>query len=156
MFVGRPLRKITLPPGRRTCPPRCLNRPSPLGGLASRRRGCILRRMQILISGAGVAGLATALTLARAGRPATLLEQDSLEQSERWPAAFGWPRNGIPHFHQPHAFIPRGRKVLREIAPDVYAALLAAGATEQEVWRKAPGAPRPEDEVLSTRAPGAN
>jgi 2-polyprenyl-6-methoxyphenol hydroxylase-like FAD-dependent oxidoreductase len=102
--------------------------------------------MPIVIAGGGVAGLATALILARAGRRITLLERDSLEDAESWPAALGWSRKGIPHFHQPHAFIPRGRQALREVAPDVYAALLAAGATEQDVSRKMPGGPGPEDQ----------
>ncbi|MBF6612782.1 MAG: FAD-dependent monooxygenase [Chloroflexi bacterium] len=86
-----------------------------------------------------MAGLASALVLARAGHRATLLERDPLDRDDSWQASFGWPRAGIPHFHQPHAFIPRGRKVLRETLPDVFDALLAAGAFDHEVWRKAPG-----------------
>ena len=35
--------------------------------------------------------------------------------------AFEVPRDGIPHFFQPHAFLPRGRRVLIAIAPDVLA-----------------------------------
>lgn len=69
---------------------------------------------------------------------------------------FEWRRRGIPHFHRPHAFIPRGRAVLRQVAPDVYAALLDAGASEVDVGRKVPGAPLPEDAdlvYLSVRRP---
>src|SRR3982751_4664521 len=95
--------------------------------------------MDIVVAGGGVAGLAAALVLARSGHRATLLERDLLDGAGSWQAAFEWPRAGIPHFHQPHAFIPRGRKVLREALPDVFEALLAAGAFDLEVWRKAPG-----------------
>jgi len=52
------------------------------------------------------------------------------------------------HFHQPHAFIPRGRKLLRQAAPDVYAALLDAGASEVDVGRKVLGERRAEDDAL--------
>ncbi len=100
--------------------------------------------MDIIVAGGGVAGLSTALILARAGHRATLIEQDPLEDDASSGASFAWTRKGVPHFHQPHAFIPRGRKVLREVLPDVYDALLAAGATNLEVWRKAPGGPAGE------------
>src|SRR5947209_14190368 len=104
--------------------------------------------MHILIAGAGVAGLSSALVLARAGHGVTLVEQDPLDNNPNWQASFDWTRKGIPHFHQPHAFIPRGRKVLREVAPDVYNALVAAGAFDLEAWRKAPGEPPAKDPDL--------
>jgi 2-polyprenyl-6-methoxyphenol hydroxylase-like FAD-dependent oxidoreductase len=92
-----------------------------------------------------MAGLSAALVLARGGHSVTLLERDPLERSDSWRASFDWPRAGIPHFHQPHAFIPRGRKELRDALPDVFDALLAAGAFDLEVWRKAPGEVPAED-----------
>lgn len=101
--------------------------------------GCIVWAMHTIIAGGGVAGLSSALILARSGHQATLLEQDPVNEDATWDASFTWTRKGIPHFHQPHAFIPRGRKVLREVLPDVYDTLLAAGAADFEVWRKAPG-----------------
>lgn len=105
--------------------------------------------MEIVVAGGGVAGLATALILARAGHRAILLERDPLDCDGGWQAAFNWPRAGIPHFHQPHAFQPRGRKVLRDALPDVYDDLLAAGAFEHEVWRKAPaGAPFEDPDLV--------
>ncbi|MEP6776232.1 MAG: FAD-dependent oxidoreductase [Chloroflexota bacterium] len=97
--------------------------------------------MHTIIAGGGVAGLSSALILARSGHRATLLEQDPVIDDATWEASFAWTRKGIPHFHQPHAFIPRGRKVLRDVLPDVYDTLLAAGAADLEVWRKAPSGP---------------
>ncbi len=67
-----------------------------------------------------------------------------------------WPRRGVPHFLQPHAFIPRGRAELREHLPDVYAALLNAGANEVDLRPKLPGAIKPRDadlQYLAVRRP---
>ena len=110
----------------------------------------------VVIAGAGVAGLVSALILGRAGHRVTLLERDALPASGPPGSWFDWRRRGIPHFHQPHAFIPRGRALLREVAPDVYSAMLEAGASEVDVGRKVPGAPLPEDAdlvYLSVRRP---
>jgi 2-polyprenyl-6-methoxyphenol hydroxylase-like FAD-dependent oxidoreductase len=111
-----------------------------------------LRRVpsgSVIIAGGGVAGLASALLLSRAGWRVTLVERDALTAgaAEDSPS---WERRGIPHFTQPHAFIPRGRQEMRESLPDVYACLLDVGAREVDLRRKLPGADpeRPEDELL--------
>jgi glycine/D-amino acid oxidase-like deaminating enzyme len=106
----------------------------------------------VTVLGGGVAGLAAALLLARDGHRVTLIERDPLPLGAPEDAP-GWPRKGIPHFLQPHAFIPRGREELRSHFPDVYADLLAAGAQEVDLRRKLPGEPVPEDEACSTSAP---
>lgn len=102
--------------------------------------------MKVVVAGSGVSGLASALVLARADADVTLVDGDPLDATPRWEDAFGWERRGIPHFHQPHAFIPRGRKLLREALPDVYAALIDAGAYERDVTRKLPGGGRVESD----------
>lgn len=104
--------------------------------------------MRAIVAGGGVAGLTAALVLARSGHAVTLVERDPLDASQDWESAMTWERGGIPHFHQPHAFLPRGRNLLRNILPDVYDALLAAGAEELHVARKAPGGARAEDADL--------
>jgi 2-polyprenyl-6-methoxyphenol hydroxylase-like FAD-dependent oxidoreductase len=95
-----------------------------------------------------VGGLASALALARAGHEAVVLERDAVEPSAAPRDAFDVPRGGIPHFQQPHTFLPRGRRVLRELAPDVLDVLLAAGADPQDLSNLLRGTREPGDEDL--------
>lgn len=94
-----------------------------------------------------MAGLCSALLLARRGFQVTLVERDPF-QGGSIEAATTWHRDGVPHFLQPHAFIPRGRAELRQHLPDVYAALLRAGSHEVDLRRKLPGPVHPDDEAL--------
>lgn len=95
-----------------------------------------------------MAGLAAALAVARAGHEAVVAERDAVRPEDSPASAFEAPRKGIPHFQQPHTFLPRGRLELREIAPDVLDDLLAAGAREQDVAAKLRGPRQPGDEDL--------
>jgi NAD(P)-dependent dehydrogenase (short-subunit alcohol dehydrogenase family) len=52
------------------------------------------------------------------------------------------------HYFQPHAFLPRGRRLLGGSAPDVHAALLEAGADPQDLALKLHGPREPGDEDL--------
>jgi 2-polyprenyl-6-methoxyphenol hydroxylase-like FAD-dependent oxidoreductase len=101
----------------------------------------------VAVLGGGTAGLSTALALARAGHRVRLVERDPIEVTSG-EDAFRWPRKGVPHFLQPHAFNPRGRREMRTHLPDVYAALLDAGAEEMDLRRRLPGPSRPGDEDL--------
>src|SRR5215213_9700452 len=103
----------------------------------------------IVVLGGGMTGLSTALALGRDGHRVTLVERDDLPASGDALDAVAWPRRGIPHFLQAHAFTSRGRKELRELFPDVFEALLEAGADDIELWRKLPDTPRPGDEDLA-------
>jgi len=85
--------------------------------------------VEIIVAGAGPAGLSAALVLSRAGHRVSLYERDQVIDGSP-PQAFGWQRNGVPHFGSPHAFIPRGRKEMRERLPDVYRDLLEQDALE--------------------------
>jgi 2-polyprenyl-6-methoxyphenol hydroxylase-like FAD-dependent oxidoreductase len=104
--------------------------------------------VKVAVLGAGVAGLATALALARDGHEVVLVERDDVTVGEPLEAP-AWPRRGIPHFLQAHSFTSRGRLELKNQFPDVFRALLDAGADDIALWRKLPGERRPEDEVLA-------
>jgi 2-polyprenyl-6-methoxyphenol hydroxylase-like FAD-dependent oxidoreductase len=89
--------------------------------------------MRFVVAGGGVAGLAAALAVARAGHSAVVLERDAVAPAGSADDAFAADRRGIPHFQQPHAFLPRGRRELQALAPDVHDALLDAGAEPQDL-----------------------
>ena len=94
-----------------------------------------------------MAGLSTALLLARDGHRVTLIERDAVVVGDALDAPT-WDRRGIPHFLQPHAFIPRGRLELQRELPDVYESLLAAGAHDVDTTRKLSGPRQAGDEEL--------
>ncbi len=111
--------------------------------------------LSIAVLGGGASGLSASLALARSGHDVTLVERDDLSVGEPQDSP-AWPRGGIPHFLQPHAFLPRGRKEMRATFPDVFEALLAAGAKDHDVRSKIQGPSRPGDEefvYLSARRP---
>jgi 2-polyprenyl-6-methoxyphenol hydroxylase-like FAD-dependent oxidoreductase len=104
--------------------------------------------MRFVVAGGGVAGLAAALAVARAGHEAVVLERDRVDPGGSPDGAFDIERRGIPHYFQPHAFLPRGRRLLAEWAPDVLDALTEAGAESQDLALKLHGSRRPGDEDL--------
>jgi flavin-dependent dehydrogenase len=107
-----------------------------------------LRGVRFVVAGGGVAGLAAALAVARAGHEAVVLERDGVEPGSDPQCAFGDDRRGIPHFFQPHSFLPRGRRVLTRFARDVLDSLIEAGAESQDVAARLRGERQPDDEEL--------
>lgn len=86
---------------------------------------------EVIVIGAGVAGLGSALALSQQGHRVTVVERDGAGLPPSPDAAFDqWPRRGAPQVRHSHAFLARLRNLLRDRAPDVLAELLAAGATE--------------------------
>ncbi|MGB0113636.1 MAG: FAD-dependent oxidoreductase [Ilumatobacteraceae bacterium] len=81
----------------------------------------------MIIVGAGVGGLASALLYARAGHTVTLLEQDPAPAATDVEAAFDASRAGAPQAHQTHGFLARLVIELRDRLPDVFDDLIAAG-----------------------------
>lgn len=86
--------------------------------------------MRIVVVGGGVSGLGTALALARRGHAVTVVERDDTPMPSSADEAFEWDRRGAPQVRHSHAFLARMVGLLRTEYPDVYAALLAEGATE--------------------------
>jgi 2-polyprenyl-6-methoxyphenol hydroxylase-like FAD-dependent oxidoreductase len=84
---------------------------------------------RVVVVGAGVGGLATALALGRAGHPVTLVERDALPVIDGPEEAFATERRGAPQAHQTHGFLARIVAVLGERFPDVLADLRAVGCT---------------------------
>lgn len=83
----------------------------------------------VAVIGAGIAGLGTALAFARRGHRVTLLEADPAEPAPSSDQAFeGWSRPGVGQFQSTHGFVALARNRLRDGAPDVLAAVFAAGA----------------------------
>ncbi len=108
---------------------------------------------QIVVVGAGVAGLGAALSLGRAGHHVTVLERDATPLPADPDAAFWWDRRGAPQVRHSHAFLARLRNLLRDRHPDVLQQLLDAGATEMRFMDEMPPtildrSPRPGDEDL--------
>lgn len=94
---------------------------------------------RIVVIGGSVAGLASALALARSGHAVTILEQDATPLPADPVAAFhAWERKGAPQVWHSHAFLSRLRNLLRDRAPDVLEALIGAGAEEMPFGENLP------------------
>jgi 2-polyprenyl-6-methoxyphenol hydroxylase-like FAD-dependent oxidoreductase len=104
--------------------------------------------MRFVVAGGGIAGLAAALAVARTGHTAIVLERDFVDPDESPESAFATERRGIPHYLQPHSFLPRGRRLLADWAPDVLETLLEVGADPQDLGLKLQGPRQPGDEDL--------
>ena len=88
--------------------------------------------MRITVVGAGPTGLYLAMVLARRGHHVTVVDRDTGPQDDG-----SWPRRGVMQFHHPHAFRARVVEALQAELPEVWHALLVAGA---ELGCSEPGA----------------
>lgn len=79
--------------------------------------------MRIAIAGGGPVGTFLALGLARRGHDVTIVDRDPGP-----PESGGWRRAGVMQFSAPHGVLSRARQALLREVPDVYDALVAAGA----------------------------
>jgi 2-polyprenyl-6-methoxyphenol hydroxylase-like FAD-dependent oxidoreductase len=68
--------------------------------------------------------------LARQGHQVTVVERDDTPMPSSADEAFEWDRRGAPQVRHSHAFLAKLVGLLRNDYPDVYAELLAEGATE--------------------------
>ena len=108
--------------------------------------------MRVVVVGGGVAGLAAAVQLGRAGHDVTVVERDDTPMPATADEAFEWDRRGAPQVRHSHAFLARLRNLLRDHQPDILEALLAEGATEMRFGEGLPPemefTPDPGDDEL--------
>ena len=111
---------------------------------------------KVLVVGAGIAGLWTALALAPTGREVTLLDRDAPPPDGDADAAFAdWARRGVGQMRHSHAFLARLRVLLRQHHPQLLADLLASGCRELSIAsslteeQRASFQPQPGDEDLA-------
>ena len=93
---------------------------------------------RIVIIGAGVVGLGTAMLLADDGHQVTVLERDPISPPEPVEAWERWQRPGLNQFRLPHFFLAGFRSVVDAELPEVSGALRAAGALRLNVIGDAP------------------
>jgi len=84
----------------------------------------------ILIVGAGIAGLGSAMALAREGRQITLLDRDPPPSTDTQTAFEKWERKGVTQLRHSHVFLGCLVSLIRERHPRLHEMLLEAGARE--------------------------
>jgi 2-polyprenyl-6-methoxyphenol hydroxylase-like FAD-dependent oxidoreductase len=88
----------------------------------------------IVIVGCGIAGMCTALALAKRGLDVTVLERDTPPpEGDADKAFFDWPRRGASQFRHPHAFLGLMCNLLEDNYPDLLEDFYAAGARRLEM-----------------------
>ncbi|MET9819714.1 FAD-dependent oxidoreductase [Streptomyces sp. NPDC006355] len=105
-----------------------------------------------VVMGGGIAGLSSALLLARRGFGVTVLERDQ-EPPTEVSGLWEWNRPGAPQMRQLHTFLGLFRKELRTHLPDVYEDLLANGVEDIGVAVPSSSGVDPDLGVLAARRP---
>jgi 2-polyprenyl-6-methoxyphenol hydroxylase-like FAD-dependent oxidoreductase len=83
---------------------------------------------EIVVCGAGVCGLLTAMLLADDGHDVTVVERDPAPPPAPADAWDAWERRGVTQFRLPHFLLPAFATTLSRELPAVHEAFLAAGA----------------------------
>src|SRR6476620_10675160 len=109
---------------------------------------------EILVLGAGLCGLSTAMLLARDGHQVTVLERDPAARPEPAQAWEAWERRGVNQFRLPHVMLPPWRARMERELPEVLDEVLAAGGLRLDTLAMLPesrrGPRRDGDERFKT------
>ncbi|HEU5388539.1 MAG TPA: NAD(P)-binding protein [Streptosporangiaceae bacterium] len=102
---------------------------------------------EILVLGAGLSGLSTAMLLARDGHQVTVLERDpaappGLAETGPEQAWEAWERRGVSQFRLPHVMLPRWRELMERELPEVLDEVLGAGGPRLNLLAMLPEARR--------------
>lgn len=91
----------------------------------------VKRKPDVIVIGAGIAGLAATVAFARSGYKVWLIERDSAPPPATADESFlEWDRPGVPQRRLVHGFLPLARQLLMQNLPDVVERLEAAGARQ--------------------------
>ena len=107
---------------------------------------------EIVVMGAGVAGLGAALGLDAQGHSVTVVEQDEPAPTTSGDAAFEvWDRRSVPQFRQAHGFSARSRTLLLRHAPGVLDRLARDGIEESNAFKLVapPEIHEPDDDAFT-------
>ena len=106
--------------------------------------------MDIVVTGAGICGLTTAMLLASDGHEVTVLERDPAPVPEPENAWDDWERRGVNQFRLPHFFGSRFRSIIESEFPALSEALVDAGMLRFNFMDQIPeemtGGKRPGDD----------
>jgi 2-polyprenyl-6-methoxyphenol hydroxylase-like FAD-dependent oxidoreductase len=110
---------------------------------------------EILVLGAGLNGLVTAMLLARDGHSVTILERDEAPPGDDAENVWlEWQRPGVNQFRQLHYMLPRWRTLMQRELPAVLEQLIAFGGSRVNVFDQLPatvtGGRRDSDERFDT------
>lgn len=89
----------------------------------------VIHRLHIIVAGAGLTGLTTAILLARDGHRVTVLDRDPSPPPATSEQAWDhWGRSGVNQFRQPHLMLARWRHAVERELPQLLDDLRGAGA----------------------------
>jgi len=83
--------------------------------------------MNVIVNGAGIGGLMSAILLGADGHQVTVLERDPAPTPDPDEAWDGWERRGVNQFRLPHFFLPRFLAIVRSECPGLEDELDKAG-----------------------------
>ncbi|HVA73201.1 MAG TPA: tryptophan 7-halogenase [Acidimicrobiales bacterium] len=94
--------------------------------------------MKVLVTGAGMMGLCSAMLLAQDGHEVLVVERDPAEPPDPSLAWESWERRGVNQLRLAHFFLARFRSLAEAELPELAAALTAAGACRYNIVANIP------------------